>query len=207
MYELYGVEFSGNSLKIRMMLGFLGLQYKQISPALKPPSEDLLTVNPRGLVPVLVDGDTVVCESNAILVYLSLQMRSEDWYPVSDARRCAKVTEWISYANHEVTDSLLWVRISNRFSWDIPVTYEVALERSRNVLSYLDAYLQKQHEGGHQWLVDGPHPTIADVAVFPYVALAEGSSANALSLSAYSHVVQFIDSVKQIPNMPPLPAW
>lgn len=118
-----------------MMLGFLGLQYKQISPALKPPGENLLVVNPRGLLPVLVDGDTVVCESNAILVYLSLQMHSEDWYHVSDARRYAKVTEWISYTNHEVTDSLLW---TNRFSWDIPVTYEVALGRSRNVvLSYL----------------------------------------------------------------------
>ena len=84
MYELHGVEFSGNSLKIRMMLGFLGLQCKQISPALKPPGENLLVVNPRGLLPVLVDGDTAVCESNAILVYLSLQMHSEH---VSDARR------------------------------------------------------------------------------------------------------------------------
>lgn len=131
MYELYGVEFSGNSLKIRMMLGFLGLQYKQqISPpALKPLGENLLVVNPRGLVPVLVDGDTIVCESNAILVYLSLQMCSEDWDPLSDARQSDRVDLVC------ITDSLLW---TNRFSWDIPVAYEVALGRSRNVvLSYL----------------------------------------------------------------------
>ena len=38
---------------------------------------------------------------------------------------------------------------------------------------------------GRHWLVAGDSPTIADVAVFPYVAYAEDSSKGKLTLEAY----------------------
>ena len=77
-----------------MLLSFLGVSdYELIAPGLKPPSADLLAVNPLGQVPVLVDGSVVVRYSNAILVYLALSHRAESWYPVSDARRAAGVTQ------------------------------------------------------------------------------------------------------------------
>lgn len=208
-YVLYTVGGSGNALKARMMLGFLSQTYEKIEPSLKPASADLLAVNSLGQVPVLVDNadpskPVVVRDSNAILVYLATKHGAANWYPINDPVRLAKVAEWQSYATHEITDSLLWVRISNRFQWPIPVTYEEALSRARNVLSYLDHQLEAS---GHPWLVPGDHPTIADVAVFPYVALAESSSSGAIALSEYPHVVAWIERVKALPNMTEMPPW
>ena len=202
-YTLYSVDGSGNCLKVRMLLSFLKLPFALQAPAsLKPASAELLAVNPLGQVPVLVDGDSgaVVRDSGAILVYLALQHRAEEWYPVSDAAKCSKVQEWMSYGTSEVNHALLWVRIKNKFSWDIPVSYDEALSRSRNVLSYIESQLTSS------FLV-GDGPTLADIAVFPYVALAESSSDGALKLAEYPAISAWIARVKALPDMTAMPPW
>ncbi len=42
----------------------------------------LLQLNPLGQVPVLTDGDTVVRDSQAILVYLARRYGGEEWLPL-----------------------------------------------------------------------------------------------------------------------------
>jgi len=209
-YTLFGVDGSGNCLKVRMLLGWLGLSYTSIAPSLKPASEDLLAVNPLGQVPVLVvdndDGSrTVVRDSNSILVYLALEAKAENWYPVSDAARCAKVQEWLSYGTSEVNHALLWVRIKNKFSWEIPVEYEVALERGRAVLAFVESQLVQT--GGQPFLIRGDAPTLADIAVFPYVALAESSSDAAIKLADYPNVHAWVERIKALPDMTQMPPW
>jgi len=205
--KLFSVEGSGNCLKARMLLSFLGVSdYELIAPGLKPPSADLLAVNPLGQVPVLVDGSVVVRDSNAILVYLALSHRAESWYPVSDARRAAGVTQWLSYATSEVNHALLWIRIKNKFSWDIPVSYEEALQRGRTVLTFLESQISA-NPSSQLWLVEGDKPTIADVAVFPYVALAESSSDGAISLDDYPSVLSWVNRVKGLEGMPQMPPF
>jgi len=208
-YTLYGVEGSGNCLKVRLLLGFLGIQYESIAPSLKPASPDLLAVNPLGQVPVLVvehDGEekkTIIRDSNAILVYLSLKTKATSWYNVEDAENVAKITSWLSYATSEVNHSLLWVRIKNKFSWDIPVTYEVALERGHGVLTFIDGQLATN---GTPFLT-GTEPNIADLSVFPYVYLAESSSDGALKLADYPHVSAWISRIVALPGRSALPPW
>lgn len=207
-YTLYGVEGSGNCLKVRLLLGFLGIEYEAVSPSLKPASLDLLAVNPLGQVPVLVvkhDGGekkTVIRDSNAILVYLSLQNKSP-WYDVSNPESVAKITTWLSYATSEVNHSLLWVRIKNKFSWDIPVTYEVALERAHGVLSFIDGQLAINATP----FLTGTEPNIADLSVFPYVYLAESSSDGALKLADYPNVSEWISRIVALPGRSALPPW
>lgn len=41
------------------------------------------------------------------------------------------------------------------------------------------------------------HPTIADVAVFPYVALAPDGN---IDLTSYPHVLAWIDRIKRLPG-------
>jgi glutathione S-transferase len=43
----------------------------------------------------------------------------------------------------------------------------------------------------------GDHPTIADIACFPYIALAGDGK---ISLDDYPNVVKWIDRVKQLPK-------
>jgi glutathione S-transferase len=72
--KLYDFAFSPNCRKVRAVAYELGieLEYVQVDlvrGAQKAPV--FLAVNPNGRVPVLVDGDFVLWESNAIMRYLS----------------------------------------------------------------------------------------------------------------------------------------
>ena len=71
--KLYGYELSGNTYKVELLLNLLGLEYEFVrvdlmAGAHKKP--DFLALNPFGQVPVLVDGDRVLQDAQAILTYL-----------------------------------------------------------------------------------------------------------------------------------------
>lgn len=203
---LYDCEGSGNCFKVRILLSFLGLSYDSKFPAIHPADSELLQVNPLGQVPVLVLGDgRPIVDSAAILIYLAVSNSREDLYPLSDAFRIAEIQKWLSYASHEVSDSLLWVRVSNKFEWEIPVSYEEALKRSRAVLDFLNSTLSDS--GSNKWLVDGENPTLADISVFPYVALCESSSSGVLTLADYPSLAAWIERVKGIENFPSMPPF
>ena len=58
------------SLRVIWMLEEMGLPYEVEPGSLMQPSEAFLKVNPTRTLPVLVDGETVITESIAILQYL-----------------------------------------------------------------------------------------------------------------------------------------
>ncbi|MFN7635271.1 MAG: glutathione S-transferase [Acetobacteraceae bacterium] len=55
-----------------------------------------LALNPNGLVPVLVDGETVLWESNTICRYLAAVAERSDLLPTSPAAR-ARVEQWMDW--------------------------------------------------------------------------------------------------------------
>lgn len=74
MIKLLGRQTSGNVQKVIFMLEEIGAPYsredygRQFSNTTTP---EYLALNPNGKVPTLVDGDTVIWESNTILRYLA----------------------------------------------------------------------------------------------------------------------------------------
>ena len=147
----------------------------------------------------------VVRDSGACLVYLALSAAAADpakrsWFPVDDAAAAAHVLTWLAFANSDVNGSLLHVRIALIFGWAIPGTVDEALARSRAVLAALEARLAEGAAAGEQWVASRDAPTVADVAVFPYVALAETSSKGALALSAFPAVCAWIRRVRALPG-------
>ncbi len=61
--------------------------------------EPFKAMNPNGKVPVLVDGDIVLWESDAIMMHLAMAAGSDLW--PSDARQAVEVQRWLSWAAHE----------------------------------------------------------------------------------------------------------
>lgn len=59
-------------------------------------SEAFLALNPNAMVPVIVDGDFVLWESNSILRYLANQYGGEFLYP-TPARLRARVDQWMDW--------------------------------------------------------------------------------------------------------------
>ena len=72
--KVYDFPLSPNSKKVRAVSYELGLQPEFIRVDLfkgEQKSPEILALNPNGRVPILVDGDFVLWESNAIVAYLA----------------------------------------------------------------------------------------------------------------------------------------
>ncbi len=181
MSQLYGHELSGNSYKVKLMLALLGLDYEWIQVDLlkgahKQPA--FLALNPFGQVPVLVDGDTVLADAQAILVYLARRYGDESWLPL-DAESMSRVMRWLSTTAGEVRQGPESARLYYLFN-ATSINLEQVTQKSAFILSQLN-----QHLAEREWLELG-HPTIADVAVFPYIALAQDGK---LNLASYPHLL------------------
>jgi glutathione S-transferase len=126
-------------------------------------------LNPNGKVPVLVDGDVTLWESDAIMVHLANRVGSDIW-PAAPLDQ-VEVLRWLSWAAHEFNPQAGTLYFEHVIRSDFglgPVddTVEAAAQkRVRKGLAVLEAHL-----AGRDMLV-GSGLTVADVAVaitFPY---------------------------------------
>jgi glutathione S-transferase len=196
MIQLYAHPLSGNSYKVKLLLSLLGIEYEWMQVDLlqgahKSPA--FLSLNPFGQVPVLVDGETVLTDAQAILVYLARRYGSEQWLPL-EAVPLAQVVRWLSTTAGEVRQGPENARLYHLFN-ATSINIERANQKAEFILTQLD-----QHLRNRQWL-EFDRPTIADVAVFPYIALAPDGK---IDLSPYAHVLGWIERVKQLPGYVPM---
>lgn len=194
--KLYDLELSGNCYKARLLASLAGISL-EISPvdflAGEHKRAPLIGLNPWGEIPILVDGDVVLRDSHAILVYLASRYAGEEWLP-KDPIRLAEVVQWLSTAANEVQNGPGAARLVDKFGYDIDK--EDTLKRSARILPLLDSHLSR-----NEWLAAG-RPTIAECAVFPYVALApEGG----VSLDPYPNIRNWIARIKGLPHFLPMP--
>lgn len=197
MIKLHGHEISGNSYKARLMLSLLNLEYEWIRVDLmkgEHKSPEYLAMNPFGQVPLLVDGETQLADAQAILVYLARQYGGEQWLPV-DALPMAQVIRWLSTAAGEVRQGTENARLYHLFGAGTNINIERATQKAEFILKQLD-----QHLSTRNWL-EFECPTIADVAIYPYIALARDGK---IELDAYSHVLNWIERVKQLSGYIPM---
>jgi glutathione S-transferase len=190
MIQLYGHELSGNSYKVKLFLSLLNLEFTWIKVDLLKGEHKLpefLLLNPFGQVPVLVDGDLTLSDAQAILVYLARKYGGEKWLP-SDAVLLSQVLRWLFIAASDVRQGTEVARLYYLFN-ATSIDINHANQKAEFILTQLN-----QHLSDRQWL-ELDHPTIADIAVFPYIALAPDGK---ISLDAYPHVVSWIERVKAI---------
>jgi glutathione S-transferase len=105
--KLYYHPVSTNSLAVQMFLAEAKVAYEPILVDILTGAQRkdaFLALNPRGLVPVLVDGDFVLTESSAILKYIADKVESPT-YP-RDPRRRARVNERMDWINTDVSREL-----------------------------------------------------------------------------------------------------
>lgn len=197
MLQIYGHEMSGNSYKVKLFLALLQLDYEWIKVDLmngEHKSPEFLAMNPFGQVPLLVDGDIILADAQAILVYLARQYGGEVWLP-TEAIALAKVVRWLSTTAGEIRQGPEHARLYYLFKVT-NINIERAQQKAADILAQLN-----QHFSDRDWL-ECDRPTIADVAVFPYVALARDGK---IDLDAYPHVLAWIERVKQLPGFVGMP--
>lgn len=144
---------------------------------------DFLRLNPAGKVPVLVDGDIVIPESAAIVLYLADKYRDKALLPESLEAR-AQVYRWVMFAVTEL-EQPLW-RITKHtvlYPEDKRLPADIALAKDEflAMAAILDAHLQ-----GRRFIV-GDEITVADCVT--------------------AYVIDWADEVRLIGDVPQLRAY
>ena len=190
MITLYEFALSGNCHKIRLLLSLLGLEYRSIivnGGERQHKSEAFIQMNPFGQVPVLTDGEVTIRDSQAILVYLAKRYGNEDWLP-NQADALAEVIAWLSTAANEVALGANRLRLHYKFGR--PINIDEAEQTTNNLLRILQTRLAQQ-----DWLV-GDQISIADIAVYPYIALAPEAK---VDLDGYPAIMAWMRRIQALP--------
>jgi glutathione S-transferase len=192
--KLYHHPLSGHAHRAHLFVSLLGLPHELVEVDLGAgahKSPEFLKLNPFGQVPVLEDDGVVIADSNAILVYLAKKAGRTDWLP-EDPSGAAAIQRWLSVAAGEVAYGPAAARLITVFG--AKYNADEVIARAHVLLKRLESQLT-----GQDWLVGG-RPTIADVAIYSYVARApEGN----VDLSAYPAVNAFLRRVEELPGFVP----
>jgi glutathione S-transferase len=194
--KLYDLELSGNCYKVRLFAALAGIQLDLIAVDFLDGAHKrapVIDLNPLGELPVLVDGDVVLRDSQAILVYLARQYGGHAWWPDA-AEHQGEVMQWLATAANEIQHGPGDARLIDKFGYKLDKQHALAV--SERILTVLE-----HHLGNHEWLAM-QRPTIADCAVFPYVAICHEGG---ISLADYPNIGSWLERVKTLPGFIAMP--
>ncbi len=192
---VHGMAVSGHTQRVENLLSLLGIPYRLVeTPGNVRRSPEFRALNPLGQIPVLQDGDLVLADSNAILVYLAKRYGTQTpWLP-EEPIAAARVQRWLSIAAGEVKYGPAAARVMTL--WDGPGNLGVHQAIAKELLGFMD-----HHLADHRFLA-ADHPTIADLACYPYIAHApEGG----IALDDYPHVRAWIARLEALPRWKQMP--
>jgi len=189
MIKLYRHALSGHSHRAELFLSLLNLDYTLIDVDLlngEHKSEEFLSLNPLGQVPILEDNDVIIYDSNAILVYLATKYDKGHWLPL-DPESLAHIQQWLSLAAGPIASGPARARLITVFNANYNA--EEVIKNSHELLSVIDNKIV------NRTFLLGDNPTIADVAIYSYVAHApEGN----VSLGIYANIKNWLRNVESL---------
>lgn len=197
--KLYDYELSGNCYKVRLLLHLLGVPYERIELDFYPQRQHkepwFLAINPLGQLPVIDDDGYVLRDAQAILMYLASRYDPTGrWFARTDAAMIGRIGQWLGFAE-SLTATAGAARLHDTMFYDVNV--DKCRADAHALLRVLDEHLWFGEQQGHDWLCGAGHPTIADVACFPYVML---SGDGGISRLAYPAIRRWTDRFKAIPG-------
>lgn len=195
-------SLSGSCYKVRLMLGFLGLDYERrqvdFYPGRQHRTPEFLALNPLGQIPVLEDDGLVLRDAQAILCHLANAYdRAGTWLP-RDPARFGPVMMWLMFAGGELMAASR-ARLHDVLGQDADIL--AARGSARTAFRVLDDHLTHREIDGGTWIV-GEHPTIADLACFPYVAL---SGDGGITHEEYPALRNWLRAFRRLPGFQAAP--
>jgi glutathione S-transferase len=189
--KLYFHPISGHAHRARLFLSLIGADVEDVEVDLakgQHKSPQYLALDRFGQVPLLDDDGVIVADSNAIMVYAAKKFRRSDWLP-EDALGAARVQRWLSVAAGQIAFGPAAARLITIFN--AKFNPDEVIARAHGILKIIDEEL-----AGRNWIA-ADHPTIADVALYSYIARApEGN----VDLSAYGNVNAWLRRIEALPG-------
>lgn len=193
--KLYYHPLSGHAHRARLFLSLTDTPCQLVLVDLaksEHKAPEFLALNRFGQLPVLDDEGTVIADSAAILVYIAKKRGLTGWLP-TDPVGAAAVQRWLSVAAGQIAFGPAAARLITLFGASFNADEVIA--RAHAVLKNIDAELADK-----QWIIGSASPTIADVALYSYIASApEGN----VDLAPYANVAAWLKRIEDLPGFVP----
>ena len=189
--RLYDQPASANCMKARIVLRMLGAEFERVEIdifSLEGRSPEHRARNVAGRTPVLEVDGRFLAESGAILLWLA---EGTPLLP-DDPWDRAQVVRWLMFEQNEVEAGIAFPRflaLTGRDQGEVAVLKP----KGRQALKSLERHLASAHGEG---FVCGA-PSVADVALYAYVHVAEDAGH---SLAEFPAVVSWIERVEALPG-------
>lgn len=192
--RIHSFPLSGHAHRAVLFASIAGINHEVLNVDLANgahKSPEYLAKNPAGQVPMIEDGDVIISDSNAILVYLA--RKYAPGYIPTDPVGESEVQKFLTLAAGELAFGPAAARLINVFKAPLDVDFTHAT--AAKVLGKLETHLE-----GRNFLV-GDAPTIADVAIYSYTAHApEGG----VSLETYPNVRRLLTNIEALDGFVPM---
>ncbi|HAS6685611.1 TPA: glutathione S-transferase family protein [Vibrio parahaemolyticus] len=189
---VYGDLQSGNCLKVKLLLSFLGIehQWKHVNILdNETKTTEFLALNPNGKIPTVVfDDGRVLCESNAILGYFA---ENTPYLPKGSYQK-AKVYEWLFFEQYSHEPYIAVARFIQKYQ-GMPEhrldEYKSLQSGGHKALQIMELQLSKT-----KFLVGGDI-SIADIALYAYTHVANEGGFN---LEIYPNIERWIEEIRKL---------
>jgi glutathione S-transferase len=168
MLKIYATPLSANGRKVLAVSRYLGLEAEIHEVNVyrgEGRSPEYLAINPSGKIPTLIDGEFVLSESNAILLYLA-EAHGANRLWSGDPRQRARIVQWLFWESAHWQPTLIAIlselvghRLLPERIPKPPHSPDWSSALVRPVLETLEAALSAGA------FLTGAEPTIADFAV------------------------------------------
>jgi glutathione S-transferase len=152
-------------------------------------------INPNAELPALIDGDLVLWESNAILVYASEKQDNKTAYP-DDPKVRADITRWLLWEASKWFPACYVYLVENVVKPILDGVPDETVLAEHGPIFHAQASILENALAGREWLCDD-HATIADIAVAAPMHL---HAAQKLPLDDYPNIRAWITRVEALPG-------
>lgn len=165
--QIYADPITVNCRKVLAGLALMEVPYELVHIdyfKAEQKSEAYMALNPNAALPALKDGDFVLWESNAILMYAADKHQATAHYPV-DLQTRADIQRWLLWESSNWFSSCYVYLVENCVKPLLggapdQATLDAQLQNFNKLAGILEVRL-----AAHQWIAGTPGPTIADIAI------------------------------------------
>jgi glutathione S-transferase len=204
---LHDYELDDGCYKVRLLLGMLALPYSKVAvdvyPGREQQSAKYLQLNPLGTLPILADDDVLLHGAEAILAYLARKYDPKQLWLPADPATFGEVMQWLGFAGGELQSASL-ARLHHML--EVEADAKAVDRQSRQAFRIMDDHLTLREFDGGKWFAAAT-PTIADIALFPAIALSRDFGIEHDEYPALRRWMRRVRAVPGFVTMPGIPAY
>jgi glutathione S-transferase len=204
---LHNYELDDHCYKVRLLLAALGCRYVKVDVDVHPGHEEhsarYLELNRLGALPIITEGRFVLHGAEAILIYLAGKYdAARAWLP-QDPAELGRVMQWLAFAGGDLQPASL---ARAHALLEAEADEQHVSHASRRAFRIMDDHMTRREFDDGRWFV-GAAPTLADIALFPAIALCRDFG---IDHDEYPALRRWMARVRTIPGfvtMPGIPSY